>query len=152
VGKVDLLATVTNTGFDKAIAAANLFNTHFGHPETVLGAYQGPFAIDYPQDTYTSMLMGDYPHGNIVSRDGIQSASQAYLDTLSKQNDHSVTILSIGFPVNIRDALLADAELFEKKVKEIYWMGGSYNFGCGEKFIPNKVDCEGSMVLVQQLL
>ena len=43
-GLVDILATITSTGYHKSIAAVNVLNTYFGRPEIKLGAYKGIFA------------------------------------------------------------------------------------------------------------
>ena len=53
-----------------------------------------------------------------------------YVDILRKAEKKSVTIAVIGFPMNIRNLLRNYHELFEEKVKEVYWMNGFYNFGC----------------------
>ncbi len=46
-GKVDILATIHCTGFDKGIAAVNVINTYYGRADIPLGAYKGPYGADY---------------------------------------------------------------------------------------------------------
>jgi MinD-like ATPase involved in chromosome partitioning or flagellar assembly len=43
-GLVDILATITSTGYHKSIGAVNVLNTYFGRPEIKLGAYKGIYA------------------------------------------------------------------------------------------------------------
>jgi hypothetical protein len=54
------------------------------------------------------------------------------VEVLSAQADNSVTIAVIGYPMNIRDVLRHYPDLFESKVKEVFFMNGFYNFGCAE--------------------
>ena len=58
-----------------------------------------------------------------------------------------MTVAVIGFPMNIRDVLKKNAALFNQKVKAVYWMNGTYNFGCALKVIywlGSSVDCYGA--------
>ena len=57
--------------------------------------------------------------------------------------------------MNIRDMLTSNSTLFESKVKEIWWMDGLYNFGCGMSCTPDAMmgdalDCKGSAMQVQE--
>ena len=61
-----------------------------------------------------------------------------------------MTIAALGFPMNIRDLLRTHPDLFESKVKEVYWMNGFYNFGCAQGFfLGSTEDCDGAAEEVQ---
>lgn len=45
-GLVNILATISNTGYDKSIAGVNVINTYFGRPDIPLGAYKGTFGAE----------------------------------------------------------------------------------------------------------
>lgn len=76
--------------------------------------------------------MDNFPNNGILSSADVQDALQAYVDVLTAQADNSVTIAVIGYPMNIRDVLKNYPDLFESKVKEVFFMNGFYNFGCAE--------------------
>ena len=75
------------------------------------------------------------------------------MKVLEAQPDNSVTIAAIGFPMNIRNLLRNNPDLFKQKVKAIYFMNGMYNFGCAEGFLlGNTKDCFGAVKEVQELI
>ena len=150
-GKVDILATIHCTGFDLGIAAVNVINTYYGRPDIQLGAYKGPFGKDYGyQNKYAEDLVNNYPNGGIKSSKDVPEAQDAYVKVLEAQPDKSVTIASIGFPINIRNMLRNHRDLFEKKVKAVYYMNGMYNFGCAEgHYLGPTTDCDGAAQEVQ---
>jgi len=76
---------------------------------------------------------------------------------LAAAEDNSVVISSIGMTMNMRDLVQSEADqyselsghdLIAKKVKEIVWMDGMYNFGCAEhdtyNWLGDDADCRGS--------
>lgn len=74
-----------------------------------------------------------FPSPVTTYMDGVMDPVEAYKMMLSSAEDKSVNIVSLGEPLTIRD-LLMDSEgydLFINKVKEIHYMDGRYNFGCG---------------------
>jgi hypothetical protein len=129
---VEILAMASSTGFTKSIAAVNVLNTYFGRPEIKLGAYKGPFGFEVlNQDPFSTELIENFPNGGILTYDDVPEAVDMYVDVLSEQDDKSVTVVVIGFPMNIRNVLQTNPELFESKVQKIYFMDEMYNFGCG---------------------
>lgn len=95
-------------------------------------------------------IINRYPH-TVKDSTQVDDAVDAYIKVLTAQEDNSVTIAAIGFPMNIRDVLKKDAALFNKKVKAVYWMNGMYNFGCAEAhWIGSTVDCYGAAQWVQE--
>lgn len=81
----------------------------------------------------------------MTSSDDVQWALDAYIEALTPQDDNSVTIAVIGYPMNIRDLLRYAHPLFEQKVKAVYFMNGFYNFGCAEgHWLGPDEDCHGA--------
>lgn len=71
-----------------------------------LGAYKGLFGWDYGgQDTYATRLVDSFPNNGIKDRDDVPDALTTYVKVLKASEDNSVTIASIGFPMNIRNLL-----------------------------------------------
>jgi hypothetical protein len=149
-GKVDILATISSTAFRKSIAAINVINTYYGRSDIPLGAYKGLFGWDYGgQYTYATSLVDSFPNNNIKDRDDVPEAQETYVKVLNEAEDNSVTIASIGFPMNIRNMLKNHKDIFEKKVKAVYYMDGGYNFGCAAGYLGNDTDCHGAAQQVQ---
>ena len=150
-GKVDILATIHCTGFSKGIAAVNVINTYYGRSDIPLGAYKGPFGADWgAQNTYAEDLVNNFPNNGIWDSGDVPDAQDTYVNVLKAQPDNSVTIAAIGFPMNIRNLLRNYPDLFEQKVKAVYYMNGFYNFGCANgNMLGDTTDCYGAAQEVQ---
>ena len=110
----------------------DVVNTYFNKSSIPLGAYKGPFARDQvsQQDKYVSFLLSKFEHAKNTSSQ-VPDATQVYQTILQSQPDSSVTIVSLGFPMNLYNTLLSNNTLVNTKVKQIYWQNGIFNFGCG---------------------
>jgi len=98
---------------------------------------------------YCSDLINNFPNGGILDYTSVPEAQTTYTEVLASQPDASVTLLAIGFPMNIRNMLENEYDLFTSKVKEIYWMNGFWNFGCALEHKLGPVDdCLGSSMKV----
>jgi len=51
--------------------------------------------------------------------------------------------------MNVRNLLRNYHDLFEQKVKAVYYMNGMYNFGCADGFLGGDDDCHGAAQEVQ---
>eukprot|EP00948_MAST-09A_sp_MAST-9A-sp1_P002343 g2343.t1 len=158
--RVNLKGVLHNTGCHLGIGGVSSINHFYGNDNVSLGAYQGNFGSDcythfngaFGQNQYLSKLIADVP-GPITDASQVPSPVTVYREILSQANNNSITIASIGFPVNILDALrsksdkvssLTGYELFESKVSKIVFMDGSYNFGCSQGLIGSAQECQGS--------
>jgi hypothetical protein len=134
-GEAEILACVVNGhDQDKAVAASvSVVNTYYGRPNIPIGTYQGP---QYPatKSQYTSQLRDEFPH-NALPDDKEPTALDVYRKALASAPDGSVTIVSIGFLINLAELLqskpdahspLAGADLVRKKVRMIVVMGGHF--------------------------
>ena len=80
----------------------------------------------------------------------MRDVQDVYVEILNAAEDKSVTIAAIGLPMNIRNLLRNYHDLFEKKVKAVYYMNGFYNFGCADGYLGNANDCYGAAQEVQE--
>ena len=131
---------------------------HYNQTSREIGAYTGPWGgssdAQNAQDSYTSMLEQTYP-SDVKTFDDVQSGVDAYRKALGAADDKSVTIASIGELTNLRDVISAIPDLFSSKVKDIIYMDGGYNFGCGDSagsewspWLGSTEDCDGAAQIV----
>ena len=138
-GKVNLLATMHSTACPLGIAAVHVINAYYGRGDLPIGAYKGDFGKDcnWNQDKYLTTLIEKYPHlaGDIKDSGDVDDVFNVYPRILEQAEDNSVTIAVIGFPMNIRNIFRPNGhmDLFKRKVKEVYYMNGYYNFGCANR-------------------
>lgn len=130
IGACKILAIVHNTGFRKGIAGVDVINNYYGRgaPKGVrLGAYNGSFGSSSNaqrwQDAYTSTIQNRYP-SYINDSFATQTALSAYTQALNAAADNSVVIVSVGHVINLRDLLIANPTLVERKVKQVVFMNG----------------------------
>ena len=134
-GEAQILACLANGhDHDQAIAASiDAINTFYGQPTLPIGTYQGRL---YPATVspYTAHLRDEFPH-TARPDDQEPKALDVYRATLAAAEDESVTIVSIGFLINLKDLLqsppdsaspLNGVELVQKKVRKLVVMGGRY--------------------------
>eukprot|EP00466_Bigelowiella_natans_P001910 jgi/Bigna1/140676/aug1.57_g15384 len=153
LGKCEILAVIHCTGFYKGIGGADVINTHYNRTVPYMGAYRGPWGgpdAQSAQDKYTSTIESRYP-SHVKNYDQVDDEVTAYRKALTSAANNSVVIASIGEPLALRNILKAEPELFAAKVKEIYYMDGGYNFGCGDSkgsgtspWIGSTKDCDGA--------
>lgn len=105
--------------------------------------------------------------GSVKNYDEVLSAVELLRKTLVAQEDNSVVISSIGMTTNMRDLVMSPGgdqysplsgyDLIAKKVKQVVWMDGSYNFACaGHKnkakgFLGDDLGCRGSAQKIFEL-
>ena len=168
IGKCQLLGVVHNTGFYYGIGGVDVithyynrdYNKVHSNSSILLGAYTGPWGSSPQsqnnQNKYTTTIEHDYP-SPVQNYNQTLSAVDAYTQMLINAPDGSVVIASIGELTNLRDIIKANKDLFVKKVKMIYYMDGSYNFGCGDSngsgwspYMGSTDDCYGAAQYVIQ--
>ncbi|MDQ8208744.1 nucleoside hydrolase [Coraliomargarita sp. SDUM461003] len=112
-------------------SVVSAINYHFGRPEIpVAMSPRGEEQTPVKPSSYSSSIYENYPHDGL--RDAERpNAVELYHRLLSEAEDHSVTIVSIGFLSNIADLLAMDSgpALVARKVKGITIMGGAYPSG-----------------------
>jgi len=143
-GQAKVLATIASTKYDGVACVMNVFNTYFHRPNTPIAVPKGNASTLRDGQHWTDTLIAKYPH-RIKANDDVPDAVQLYRQVLSKQPDHSVTIVTIGFLTNVSNLLLSKADkyssldgkaLVKKKVKQLVCMAG--RFPSGSEFNVNQ--------------
>lgn len=126
-GECELLAVVFTEPEIHGVSAIDAVNRFYGHPDIPIGARLGE---DYYNDWFYSKAIADrFPHE--MSKNDAIEATELYRKILSAADDHSITIVTVGPLVNIRNLLQSPRgkELIEQKVKEFVIMGGQFPEG-----------------------
>jgi len=124
-GEADLLAVCFNEVHPSGAAAIDAINTWYGRGDIPVGIYKRELA-DPDKSDYLAALE-KFPHD--LDNERALSAVEVYTDVLSKQDDQSVTVISVGFLNNIYDLLKAEPDLVAQKVSQLVVMGGVHNDG-----------------------
>ena len=93
-GKLRILGIASDVQNSVAVAAIDAIDTAYGHPNIPLGAVTGS-ASDAFEHGYTDELVRRLPNSVRNQRD-VPTSVALYRRMLSKQPDHSVTIVSVG--------------------------------------------------------
>ena len=118
--EVDLLAVCFNEVHPSGAAAIDAINTWYGRGDIPVGIYKKDLP-DPDKSFYLDALI-KFPH--VLDQNSAPGAVEVYKKVLSKQPDKSVTIISVGFIVNLYDLLKEEPELVARKVVELVIMGG----------------------------
>jgi len=118
--EVDLLAVCFNEVQPSAAAAIDAINTWYGRGNIPIGIYKKD--LPDPDLSFYLDALTKFPHD--LDQKSAPSAVEVYKDVLSKQPDKSVTIISVGFIVNLYDLLKEEPDLIAQKVAELVIMGG----------------------------
>jgi len=143
-GKVNILAVCTNNDDDSGPGFVDIMNTWYGYPDIPVGRVVNGFTVTHNRSkNYAEVICNarkkDGTH--TYARTGkdmeeIPNAVELYRKILSKQEDHSVTIISVGFSTNLGRLLdsqgdqyssLNGKELVAQKVKLLSIMAGSFS-------------------------
>jgi len=136
-GKTKILATVASTKYEGVACVMNVFNTYFNRPDIPIAVPKGNALTTRDWQHWTDTLIARYPH-KIKSNDEVPDAVELYRKILSKQRDHSVTIVTVGFLTNLSNLLQSKADkyssldgraLVKQKVKQLVCMAGRFPTG-----------------------
>ena len=143
-GQAKILGTIASTKYDRVACVMNVFNTYFNRPNIPVAVPKGNASTLRDGQHWTDTLIAKYPH-RIKSNNDVPDAPALYREILSKQPDHSVTIVTVGFLTNLSNLLLSKAdkyssldgkELVRQKVKRLVCMAG--RFPSGSEFNVNQ--------------
>jgi PKD repeat protein len=118
--EVDLLAVCFNEVHPSGAVAIDAINTWYGRGDIPVGIYKKD--LPDPDLSFYLDALTKFPHD--LDQESAQSSVEVYKNVLSKQPDNSVTIVSVGFIVNLYDLLKEEPELVAQKVAELVIMGG----------------------------
>jgi len=143
-GQAKILATIASTKYDGVACVLNVFNIYFKRPHIPIAVPKGNASTLRDPQHWTDTLIAKYPH-SLKTNDDVPDAAELYRKILSKQPDHSVTIVTVGFLTNLSNLLLSKAdnyssldgkELVKQKVKQLVCMAG--RFPSGSEFNVNQ--------------
>jgi chitodextrinase len=117
--EVELLAVNYNEVHPNGAAAIDAINTWYGRGNIPVGIYKKN--LPEPDLSFYLDALTKFPHD--LDQQNASSALEVYKNILSKQPDKSVTIISVGFIVNLYDLLKEEPELVARKVAELVIMG-----------------------------
>ena len=129
LGEVQLLAVTITKDCHFAAPYIDAVDTFYGRPRIPIGALPpgNPPGKDSPM-IQLPVESGFYPHKLKDQRDA-QDAVTLLRKVLSKEKDHSVVIVQVGFSTNLARLLRTDRALIARKVKLLSVMAGWYPSG-----------------------
>jgi len=93
-GQAKILATIASTKYNGVACVMNVFNTYFNRPGIPVAVPRGDASTLRDPQHWTDTLIAKYPHS--IKRNGdVSDAAELYRKILSKQADHSVTIVTL---------------------------------------------------------
>ncbi|KAI0847062.1 nucleoside hydrolase [Daldinia vernicosa] len=142
-GLADLRGVAVNTHSKYGALAVSVINTYFGNGHVPIAAIR-PLTDetffdkwDFVLGEYASKIAHNWPR-SLNDSSITPTPVDMYRKILSSAEDHSITLISIGFLTNLATlmksrpdgiATLTGASLISTKVKELVVMGGQYPFG-----------------------
>ena len=136
-GECELLAVMAWTTEQYVIPAMDAVNRYYGNPDIPLGVRS--HNSHFTDWNYNKPIADALPH-KLTNQD-VPLAVDLYREILSKQEDNSVRIVTVGPLANIRELLMSGPdefsdlngkELIEKKVEKFVIMGGQFPKGDDE--------------------
>jgi inosine-uridine nucleoside N-ribohydrolase len=135
-GKVELLSTMASTNYDNVGHVLAIINSYFGKGKTPIGV-SGTYGVDLRDwQFWSDSLVSRYDH--YLSDEPYQDAVRLYRELLSRADNGSVTIVTVGFLSNIAELLrskgddispLSGKDLMHSKVKALVSMAGKFPEG-----------------------
>jgi len=125
-GEVEILGVIYSSGKNKyGVGVCDAINTYYGRGDLLLGQNLNDDVGD-PRDSYSKKIATDvttYRHDVI---DSAMDMVSAYKIMLEKEQDASVTIITVGHPIGLVHLLRDDegARLVKSKVSRWVAMGG----------------------------
>lgn len=138
--KINLLGISINKDNKYAPLFIDIMNNWYGYPRIPIAIVQqgieDPVPANFAAQTYKSSKFHEYRGKNQSPDQTFIESTQFYREILSRQEDNSVIIISVGYLTNLARLLdtkgddissLTGQELVSKKVKMLSVMGGNFN-------------------------
>ncbi len=138
-GECEILATVASNKHKYIASVLDVMNTYFMRPGIPIGIVRGQAVNMEAWQKWDSIIVSKYPH-DISNNEQAEDALKLYRKILSRQPDHSVTIITVGFLTNMANLLqsgpdefssLTGQELISKKVKQLVCMAAIFDSRMG---------------------
>jgi len=136
-GEANILATISSNAFETTGPTISVLNTYFNRPDIPIGVTKKEEPNKECQQEWAEAIIKKYPH-SLRSNADAMDAVKLYRKIISKQPDHSVTIVTIGFFTNLAGLLESKGDAYSpldgktlvaKKVKQLVSMAASLNNG-----------------------
>lgn len=136
-GKAEILATIASNKQELVAPSINLLNTYFGRKDIPVGAPKNAGVNMGSSQHWADSIVAKYPH-TINSTSEVKDAVSVYRQILSKAEDKSVTVITVGFLTNLNNLLhsepdsispLNGKDLVINKVKRLVSMAGKFPEG-----------------------
>lgn len=133
--RAEILAVMLNNPLPESIEFVDIMNTWYGFPDIPIGRIENGPAFRSKRE-YVHSVVADKSYVRSRSDyDALPLAVELYRKLLAESRDRSVVIISVGFSTNLAALLQTAAdeyspldgrELFARKVKAVYVMGGEF--------------------------
>lgn len=136
-GKATILATMASNKYEGIAAVLDVFNTYFGRPDIPIGVPKGEAVSQRDTQHWTDSILARYPH-RVVRNAEAEDAVTLYRKVLSRQPDHSVVIITVGFLTNLKGLMASGPDtyspmngrdLISRKVIRLVSMAGKFPEG-----------------------
>lgn len=124
-GECEILATVTSVRDPLALATVDVINRYHGRPDLPLGWIKGEGVL--MPSKFTARIAADFPH-RVNSPGSFPDAVDVYREILTKQPDHSVVLVTVGYLTNVSRFLQSPGGMELARTKVVMWvcMGGNF--------------------------
>jgi hypothetical protein len=128
-GACELLGVTISKDNPLTASFVNAENTFYGRPDLPIGVTRDPKAQKRESKYLKLAESPDFPH-RLRRNDDARDAVELMRELLSKQPDHSVTIVSVGIASNLANLLHSPggADLIRQKVRLLSLMAGAFAF------------------------
>jgi len=140
---VGILLISSNKANEYTIPFLDIMNNFYGYPDIPLATVKKDAVkegknISYVEVVSTFDKKSDSFRQTLKATDSVTEAVQKYREILSKEEDNSIVIISVGFLTNLKQLLcsppdkysnLNGKDLVSKKVKLLSIMGGDFRQG-----------------------
>ncbi len=132
--EVNILAMAVTSRHKNSAPVVDTVNTYYNRPYIEIGTPKNGLGYYTNNSKFLDTVANEFPH-SIESNDDAPDAVEVYRKALAAADDHSVTILTIGYSTNVASLMKSEAdeiseltglELVEKKVLKWVNMGGNF--------------------------
>ncbi len=134
-GEAEILAMGLSVKHPWSAPCLDALNTFYNRPDIPIGVLKGPGVDDGCK--YAEPVAAEFPH-DLKSADDAPDVTALYRETLARQPDKSVVLVTVGFLTNVANLLdskadthseLDGVELVRRKVRHWVCMGGGFPNG-----------------------
>jgi len=130
-GECEIIATVVSSRDPWAPATVDAINTYYGRPDLPIGIVKGQGVLE--KSKFTRRVGEEFPNDFKPGAE-VPDALSVYRDTLERQPDGTVVVVTVGYLTNLKNLLHVPAadghvngmDLIRRKVKTWVCMGGNF--------------------------